>query len=213
MDFDLGSTAFVAVDVQNDFCPGGALAVPEGDRVVPLINALAKAFPIALLTQDWHPQGHVSFASSHPDKKAYDSADSGGRALTLWPDHCVQGTQGAAFHPELDLKPYRLIIRKGFRKGLDSYSTFYENDGATPTGLTGFLHGLKVNTVVLAGLALDYCVYYSAIDAIVEGFGVAVVQDACRAVDQPAGNAAKALAYMRQRGVRVIASEEVIGRA
>jgi len=213
MDFELGSTAFVAVDVQNDFCPGGALAVPEGERVVPLVNALAKAFPIAILTQDWHPQGHVSFASSHHGKKPYDSADSGGRALNLWPDHCVQASTGAAFHPELDLRPYRLIIRKGFRKGLDSYSAFYENDGATPTGLSGFLRGLKVKTVILAGLALDYCVFYSALDAIVEGFGVAVIQDACRAVDQPAGNAAKAMAYMRQRGVRVIASEEIVGRA
>lgn len=213
MELELGSTAFVAVDVQNDFCPGGALAVPEGDRVVPLVNAVAKAFPIAVLTQDWHPQGHVSFASSYPGKKPYDSADAGGRTQTLWPDHCVQGSAGAAFHPELDLKPYRLVLRKGFRRGLDSYSAFYENDGATPTGLSAFLHGLKVKTVVLAGLALDYCVYYSAVDAIVEGFSVAVIQDACRAVDLPAGNAAKVLAYMKQRGVRVIGSEEIVGRA
>lgn len=213
MEFDLGATAFVAVDVQIDFCPGGALAVPEGDLVVPLINALAKAFPIAILTQDWHPRGHVSFASSYTDKKAYDSADASGRALTLWPDHCVQGGRGADFHPDLDIRPYRLVLRKGFRKGLDSYSAFYENDGATPTGLSGFLHGLKVKTVVLAGLALDYCVYYSALDAIVEGFGVAVVQDACRAVDHPAGNAAKALSYMKQRGVRILRSEEIVGRA
>lgn len=213
MDFDLGSTAFVAVDVQNDFCPGGALAVPEGDLVAPIVNAVAKAFPISVLTQDWHPQGHVSFASSHPGKRAFDQADSGGRALTLWPDHCVQGSEGADFHAELDLRPYRLVLRKGFRKGLDSYSAFYENDGATPTGLSGFLHGLKVKTVVLAGLALDYCVYFSAIDAIGEGFNVALIQDACRAVDRPAGNVDKALAYMKRRGVRILRAEEIVGRA
>lgn len=210
MAIDSASSAFVAVDVQNDFCPGGALAVPEGDRVVPLVNALAARFPAAVATQDWHPAGHVSFASSHPGRKPYDSADQDGRALTLWPDHCVAGTSGAAFHPDLDQRPYRLIVRKGFRKNLDSYSAFFENDGTTPTGLEGWLKGLGLTGVVLAGLALDYCVYYSALDAVRLGFRTAVVLDATRAVDAPPGNAERALAELRARGVLIVGSEEVL---
>ncbi|TFG82502.1 MAG: bifunctional nicotinamidase/pyrazinamidase [Spirochaetales bacterium] len=201
--------AFVAVDIQNDFCPGGALAVSGGDQIVPLINSLARRFQTAVASQDWHPAGHVSFASSHPGKHPYDSDDATGRALTLWPDHCVQGTPGAELHPLLDEGPYRLIVRKGFRHGLDSYSVFFENDGKTPTGLEGYLRGLSIDTVVLAGLALDYCVFFSALDASALGFSVVVVRDATRAVDVPEGNADRVVADMISRGIAVISIKEL----
>ncbi len=213
MHLDMAKTAFIAVDIQNDFCPGGALGVPGGEEVVPLVNELARRFPVSVLTQDWHPAGHISFASSHPGKKPYDSDNSGGRALTLWPDHCVQGTPGAGFHPDLDLKPYRVVIRKGFRPHLDSYSTFFENDGATPTGLEGFLRSLHVTTIVMAGLAFDYCVYFSALDAISLGFAVVVARDATRAVDLPPGNADRIAGYMTSRGVTLSTTGEILEHA
>lgn len=209
MLFDTTKAAFIAVDIQNDFCPGGALAVPDGDAVVPIINKLAEGFALCVATQDWHPRGHLSFASAHPGAKAYDVAVVAGRDATLWPDHCVQGTAGADFKAELNLEPYRLILRKGFRPHLDSYSAFFENDGTTPTGLDGYLRALGASTVVIAGLALDYCVHYSALDAAKLGYRVYVVRDATRAVGSPSGSVERSLAELAVRGVAIIASGEV----
>ena len=196
MRIDRSRTAFLAIDVQNDFCPGGALAVDRGDEIVPLVNELAAMFELCVATQDWHPAGHCSFSSARPGEGP-------------WPDHCVQGTRGAEFHPVLRQEPYRLILRKGFRPDLDSYSAFFENDRATPTGLDGYLRGLGVSAVVVAGLALDYCVYYSALDAARLGYSVTVVSDATRAVGSPGGSVDAALADLRSRGVAIIDSLEV----
>jgi nicotinamidase/pyrazinamidase len=213
MDIDYRRTAFLAVDVQNDFCPGGALAIADGDAVAPVVNRLVPLFPVRVATQDWHPAGHVSFASAHPGKAPYDPAEPGadGRASTLWPDHCVQDSQGAAFHPRLDERPFNIVVRKGFRPDLDSYSAFFENDGSTSTGLDGLLKGLGVDTVVLAGLAFDYCVFFSAMDARRLGYKVFVVVDATRPVDAPPGNAGRTEAQMRQAGVRLVHSAEFLG--
>jgi nicotinamidase/pyrazinamidase len=210
MYIDLAKTAFIAVDMQKDFCPGGALAVPGGDEVLPLVNDLAAHFPVSVATQDWHPLGHISFASSHPGRKPYDADDSSGRSLTLWPDHCVQGSAGASFHEGFNVAPYRLVLRKGFRHNLDSYSAFFENDGATPTGLEGFLRGLGIRSVVLAGLAFDYCVYFSALDALGLDFKVIVAYDATRSVDHPAGNAERVRSYLSTRGVLIAATQEIL---
>lgn len=210
MNLDTRKAAFIAVDVQNDFCPGGALAVPGGDAVVPVVNRLAGCFELCVATQDWHPEGHVSFASAHPGLSPYDTAVVDGREATLWPDHCVKGSRGADFHPGLRLEPYRLILRKGTRPGLDSYSAFYENDGETSTGLDAYLRGLGVSCVVLAGLALDYCVFHSARDAARLGYGVFVVRDGCKAVGMPEGSVGQALADLESRGVAIIDSVEVL---
>lgn len=210
MMMNLRKAAFVAVDVQNDFCPGGSLAVPGGDELVPLVNNLARLFDVCVATQDWHPAGHVSFASSHAGAKPFDAARIDGRDATLWPDHCVKCSSGADFHPGLERAPYRLILRKGFRMELDSYSAFFENDGSTPTGLDGYLRGLGMSTVVLAGLALDYCVYYSALDAARLGYAAYVVRDATRAVGTPEGSVDRALADLASRGVAIIESVEVL---
>ena len=175
--------ALLVVDVQNDFCPGGALAVPDGDAVVPVINRLAGAFDHVLLTQDWHPAGHDSFASSHAGKAPFETIEASYGTQVLWPDHCVQDTAGAALHADLDLPRAELVIRKGFRKEIDSYSAFYENDRSTPTGLTGYLRSRGFERLVLVGLATDFCVYYSAVDAVREGFEAILVEDACRAID------------------------------
>ncbi|WP_208353944.1 bifunctional nicotinamidase/pyrazinamidase [Pseudaestuariivita rosea] len=175
--------ALIVIDVQNDFCPGGALAVPEGDQIVPLINDMLGDFAVKVFTQDWHPAGHSSFASSHAAKQPYDMIQMPYGAQVLWPDHCVQGTDGAAFHPDLRSDPANLIIRKGFRLQVDSYSAFFENDQTTPTGLEGYLRTRGVDTVTLVGLATDFCVNYSAQDAARLGFKVAVDLSACRAID------------------------------
>jgi nicotinamidase/pyrazinamidase len=177
------SDVLLVVDVQNDFCPNGALAVPQGDQVVPLINRLATNFLHVILTQDWHPQAHQSFASSHPGKQPYDVVPLAYGPQVLWPDHCIQGTRGAEFHPDLAIPHAELVLRKGFRRAIDSYSAFYENDHATPTGLSGYLRERGLSRVVLAGLAFDFCVRYSAEDARREGFAVTVVEDACRGID------------------------------
>lgn len=173
----------LVVDIQNDFCPGGALAVPRGDEVVPVVNRLAARFPHVLLTQDWHVAGHQSFASSHPGKKPYDVIEVSYGPQILWPDHCVQGTRGAAFRDDLDIPHAELIVRKGYRRDIDSYSAFFENDHRTPTGLTGYLRERGFERVFLAGLAFDFCVRYSAEDARAQGFRVVVVEDACRGID------------------------------
>jgi len=208
MKIDIAKTLLLIIDVQNDFCPAytsdrgaGALAVRDGDGVIAPLNSLAAAFAAAggrvAATQDWHPKGHVSFASSHPDKE---------QGEILWPDHCVQGEWGAAFHERLDLKPVTIIIRKGFRPGLDSYSAFFENDRKTPTGLEGWIKGLAIDTVVIGGLATDYCVFYSAMDSRALGFTTVIADDAVRGVGFPAGSVEKAVAEMRTAGIIFTAS-------
>jgi nicotinamidase/pyrazinamidase len=182
--------ALVVVDIQNDFCPGGALAVPGGDDVVSPINKLARQFAHVVLTQDWHPPGHVSFASSHPDRRPFDTITLSYGPQVLWPDHCVQGTYGASFHKELEIPHAELILRKGYHRTIDSYSAFYENDRKTRTGLAGYLHERALERIFLVGLALDFCVRYSAEDAHREGFEVIVLEDHCRAIDVDGSEAA-----------------------
>jgi nicotinamidase/pyrazinamidase len=173
----------VIVDVQNDFCPGGALAVPDGDVIIPAINRLAAQFAHVVLTQDWHPPGHMSFASSHPGKRPFETIEAAYGQQVLWPDHCVQGTEGAAFHPGLAVRHAELVLRKGFRPGIDSYSAFRENDRRTPTGLAAYLRERGFERLTLCGLATDYCVLFSALDAREEGFAVQVAVGACRGID------------------------------
>ena len=173
----------IVVDIQNDFCPGGALAVPRGDEVVLIVNRLATRFRHVVLTQDWHPRGHSSFASSHRGRKPYETIAASYGPQVLWPDHCVQGTPGAAFHSALDIPHAALVVRKGMDGVIDSYSALYENDRKTPTGLTGYLRERGFSRVFLTGLALDFCVRYSAEDARREGFAVFVVEDGCRGID------------------------------
>jgi nicotinamidase/pyrazinamidase len=177
------SDALVVVDIQNDFCTGGALAVPGGETVIPKINRIAENFENVVLTQDWHPRDHVSFASQHPATKPYDTIMLPYGEQALWPDHCVQGTRGAAFHDALSITHSGLIIRKGMHRGIDSYSTLYENDRVTPTGLIGYLRERGLKRIFLAGLAFDFCVRYSAEDARRAGFDAVVIRSACRAID------------------------------
>ena len=191
----------LVIDVQNDFCPGGALAVADGDAVVPVINRLAARFNHVVLTQDWHPPGHSSFATSHPGAAAFDTISMPYGQQTLWPDHCIQGTPGAAFHPQLAADRAELVIRKGFRTAIDSYSAFYENDRRTPTGLAGYLRGRGLRRIFLAGLATDYCVHYSAVDARRLGFDTVLVEAGCRAIDL-AGSLDAAWAAMAAAGVQ-----------
>ncbi len=198
--------ALLVVDVQNDFCPGGALAVAGGDAVVPLVNALGAVFQHVLLTQDWHPPGHQSFASSHPGRQPFETIEAPYGPQTLWPDHCVQGTAGAAFHAGLELPQAELVIRKGFRREIDSYSAFFENDHATPTGLAGYLRERGLSRLFVCGLATDFCVGFSAIDAAAAGFEVTVIEDACRAIDLE-GSLAAARASMTRSGVTFTTSE------
>lgn len=174
---------FLVVDVQNDFCSGGALAVPDGDAVIPMIHQIEPLFRHVILTQDWHPPDHFSFASRHPGKKPFEQIATGYGPQTLWPEHCTQQTYGAAFHPMLSLPKAELILRKGFHPDIDSYSAFFENDRTTPTGLVGYLRERGLTRVFLAGLAYDYCVGYSALDARVAGFDAVILRDACRAID------------------------------
>ncbi|MDA7086356.1 bifunctional nicotinamidase/pyrazinamidase [Pseudomonas sp. SA3-5] len=192
----------LVIDVQNDFCAGGALAVPGGDEVVAKINQLAAAFAHVLLTQDWHPPGHSSFASQHPGHSPFDTMQLAYGAQTLWPDHCVQGSHGAELHPALAIAHAELILRKGYRAEVDSYSAFYENDRHTPTGLAGYLRERGLRRLFLVGLATDYCVHYSALDARREGFEVVLLLDACRGLDSN-GSLAKALSAMRAAGVEI----------
>jgi nicotinamidase/pyrazinamidase len=174
---------FLVVDVQNDFCPGGALAVPRGDEVVPVVNQLAQRFAHVVLTQDWHPPGHQSFASTHPGRKPYDTITVSYGGQILWPDHCVQGTAGAEFRDDLRVTHAELVLRKGYHRDIDSYSAFFENDRRTPTGLSGYLRQRGFSRIFVAGLAFDFCVRYSAEDARREGFQVFVIEDACRSID------------------------------
>jgi nicotinamidase/pyrazinamidase len=225
MILTIQESALLEIDVQNDFCPSyaatsgekrpqGALAVVFGDAVVTPLNALASRFAQGggrvIATQDWHPAGHCSFAASYRGKKPGDivSLPPAGEQV-LWPAHCVQGTEGAAFHDRLDLKPVNLIVRKGFRQGLDSYSAFFENDRQTSTGLDGFLKSLRIKTVVLGGLATDYCVFYSAMDAAVLGYRTIVLQDAVRGVGFPEGSVERAFADMKAAGILLLDSGEL----
>ena len=189
------------IDVQNDFCVGGALAVADGDAVVPVINRLAERFGHVALTQDWHPAGHSSFASSHPGSAPFETISMPYGPQTLWPDHCVQGTPGAAFHLQLKTERAELVIRKGFRTAIDSYSAFHENDRRTPTGLAGYLRERGLTRIFLAGLATDFCVYYSAVDARRLGFDAVLVEAGCRAIDL-AGSLEMAWAGMAAAGVQ-----------
>ena len=198
----------IVTDVQNDFCPGGALAVPRGDEVIAPILCIAPRFRHIVLTQDWHPAHHTSFAASHPGKKPYESIELAYGAQTLWPRHCVQGSPGAEFHPALHLPQAELILRKGFRPQVDSYSAFFENDRTTPTGLAGYLHERGLPRVFLAGLAYDYCVGYSAIDARRLAFPAVVLRDACRAIDLE-GSVAVMETQFAEAGVAVINTAEL----
>ncbi len=177
------SDVLLVVDLQNDFCPAGALPVPEGDQVVAPINAIARKFEQVLLTQDWHPRGHMSFASSHPGRKPFDCIATNYGDQVLWPDHCVQSSQGAAFHADLDIPHAALVLRKGYRRKIDSYSAFFDNDRRSPTGLAGYLRERGFSRVFIAGLALDYCVRFTAEDAATQDFTPIVIEDLCRAID------------------------------
>jgi nicotinamidase/pyrazinamidase len=190
----------IVVDVQNDFCPGGALAVPDGDAVVPAINRLALEFAHAVLTQDWHPPGHSSFAGSHPGGRPFATIEMPYGAQTLWPEHCVEETRGAGFHPALAVPHAELVLRKGFRCSVDSYSAFRENDRQTPTGLAAYLRERGFERLTLCGLATDFCVFYSAIDAREAGFEVTLATGACRAIDLD-GSLGRAMRAMAERGV------------
>ena len=214
MKLDFKHAALVIIDVQNDFCPGGTLEVKNGDEVVKPLNFLSSLFSSrsgrVIATQDWHPEGHISFASSHEGRKPGDIMDLPDvKGQVLWPDHCVSGSEGAGFHKELDLKPISLIIRKGINSALDSYSAFFENDRKSPTGLDGFLKVLSIDTLVLGGLALDYCVLYSALDAVKLGYKTIIAEDSARAVDFPSGSANEALKLLKNEGVIVSASGEI----
>jgi len=194
--------ALIVIDVQNDFCPGGALAVPGGDQIVPEINTMMDRFETVILTQDWHPAGHSSFASSHAGRAPYDLIDMPYGPQVLWPDHCIQNSDGAAFHPDLRVDG-DLIIRKGFRREIDSYSAFFENDHTTPTGLDGYLRTRAIQQLVLVGLATDFCVHYSAVDAAALGFDVSVCLSACRGIDLN-GSLDQALVAMKDKGVALV---------
>lgn len=191
------------IDVQNDFCQGGSLAVPDADSILPQINALSPCFKNVVLTQDWHPSGHGSFASQHSGKQPFDNITMAYGEQTLWPDHCVQGSNGAQLHPQLDTDAAQLILRKGFRTAIDSYSAFFENDHSTATGLSSYLTERRIRRVFCVGLALDYCVRFSALDARKCGFDAVVIEAACRGIDVDGSNDA-ARFTMREAGVQLL---------
>jgi nicotinamidase/pyrazinamidase len=199
----------LVVDVQKDFCPDGRLAVPRGDEVVPIVNRLATKFTNVVLTQDWHPPGHLSFASSHPGKQPYQTVEVAYGLQVLWPDHCVQGTPGAEFREDLQIPHAALVIRKGFRRAIDSYSAFYENDRTTPTGLAGYLRERGLRRVFFAGLAFDFCVRYSAEDAHREGFEPVVIEDACRGIDVD-GSVAATRSRLAELDVRCVEAGNIL---
>jgi nicotinamidase/pyrazinamidase len=206
---DRTDSVLLIIDVQNDFCPGGSLAVEYGDTIIPRINSLMHRFPLVVATRDWHPSGHVSFADAHPDGAPGDTVTHNGIEQQLWPAHCVQGTSGADFHPDLDRKPINLILHKGTSSDLDSYSAFFENDHTTPTGLEGYLKGLGIRKVYIAGLAEDVCVRFSAEDAVGCGFETFVIADCTRGVDIPQGSVQTARRSMQDRNVGYIQSTDL----
>jgi nicotinamidase/pyrazinamidase len=203
------NNCLIITDIQNDFCPGGALAVADGDKIIPIVNTLARKFDKVVATQDWHPPGHASFASTH-NKEPYDIITIDEIQQVLWPVHCVTGSFGADFHKDLDLREVDLIIRKGNDLKIDSYSTFLENDKKTVTGLHYYLKGFSIQNLYLCGLATDYCIYYSAMDAKEMGFNVGVILDACRGIDVPAGNIAAAVERMKERGIRIMNHDDLL---
>jgi nicotinamidase/pyrazinamidase len=202
------ASALLVIDVQNGFLPGGSLAVKDGDQVIPVINRIAKGFANVVMTQDWHTAGHISFASTHPGKKPFEVIDLPYGKQVLWPDHCVQGTDGAALSKELSIPHAALVVRKGFHKDVDSYSAFTEADGKTTTGLAGYLKERKLQRLFVAGLATDFCVAWTALDARKAGFEAYVVEDACRGIDTQ-GSLAKAWADMAKAGVQRIQSSDI----
>jgi len=209
MKEELKHAVLLVIDVQKDFCPGGALAVNGGDRIIPLINKIMEKFERVVATQDWHPVEHTSFAVNHKGKKVLDTVAVHGITQVLWPEHCVQGTEGADFHPDLEKRYFNLILRKGMNPELDSYSAFFENDKTTSTGLEYYLKGLGLSHVYICGLATDYCVYYSAMDALKLGFQTLLIEDATQGVDLPSGSVAHAIAQMKNAGIKVIGSSEL----
>lgn len=196
------TNALIVIDVQNDFCPGGALAVTGGDEIIPRINTIMGDFAATILTQDWHPAGHSSFASGHADQAPYGLIDMPYGPQVLWPDHCIQGSKGADFHADLRADTADMIIRKGYNPAIDSYSAFFENDHKTPTGLDGYLRNRGITTLTMVGLATDFCVQYSALDAARLGFDVTVLEGACRAIDLD-GSLAMASTAMQNAGVKL----------
>lgn len=201
--------ALLIVDLQNDFCPGGALEVPEGDEILPTVNKLVNVFDAVIQTQDWHPADHSSFASMHDGKDPYDTIEVDYGEQVLWPDHCVQGSMGAQFHPELNTIKTQVIIRKGFRKSIDSYSTFFENDQTTTTGLTGYLEQRGITDLYTVGLATDFCVKWSILDGIDEGFNMHIVKDAVKGIDLN-GSLDEAWKEMKEKGVNIVTSDELL---
>lgn len=201
--------ALLVIDIQNDFCPGGALAVPEGDSIIPIVNRLIDSFDIIIQTQDWHPSGHSSFASSHEGKNPFDPIQMEYGEQVLWPDHCVQGSEGANFHPNLNTNKSQVIVRKGFRIDIDSYSTFYENDKKTTTGLTGYLNERGITDLYTVGLATDFCVKWSVLDGLKEGFKMILVEDAVRGIDLN-GSLESSLQEMKSKGVQFVQSNDLI---
>lgn len=197
------------VDLQNDFCKDGALEVPDANRIVPVINKLIHSFDTIIQTQDWHPAGHYSFASSHDGKEPYDTVEMEYGTQVLWPDHCVQGSYGGEFHPDLDTQKTQVIIRKGFRKEIDSYSTFYENDHKTKTGLTGYLNDRGITDLYTVGLATDFCVKWSILDGIHEGFNMHIVEDAVKGIDLD-GSLNAAWTEMKEAGVNSTTSDKLV---
>ena len=203
MKLEKSNSCLLVIDVQQDFCPGGSLAVPQGDHVVKPINKMIESFSNVVLTQDWHPNAHSSFSSSHQGTQPFSEVEMPYGIQTLWPDHCVQNSSGAEFHPELNTASAQTIIRKGFRHEIDSYSAFFENDGETVTGLEGWLASKQIKDLYLAGLATDYCVAYSALDAVRLGFNAAVILSACRAIDLD-GSLNRQLTKMHQAGITLL---------
>ncbi len=201
-----GKDTLIVVDVQNDFCTGGALAVPDGEKVVPAINRIARRFENVVLTQDWHPEDHVSFASNHPHKRPFETIELDYGPQVLWPEHCVQGSAGANFHGALETDRASLVMRKGIHRNIDSYSAFYENDHKTPTGLAGYLRERGLGTLFFVGLAFDFCVRYSAEDARKAGFEAVVIEEACRGIDLD-GSVAATHRSLKSLGIPVVGIE------
>jgi nicotinamidase/pyrazinamidase len=201
--------ALLVIDIQNDFCPGGKLAIKESEKVIPIINQLTQKFDRVVATQDWHPENHISFARNHPGAKNYDIIQIEDMTQVLWPAHCVRGTKGAEFHSDVNTNNLHLILRKGTDPEIDSYSAFMENDKKTITGLEGYLKGLNITQVFISGLATDYCVFYSAMDAKRLGFETYVIIDACRGVDVPENNVENAINTMQGNDIKIISSSEL----
>ncbi len=210
MNLRAEADVLIVIDVQNDFCPGGALAVPGGDEVVPVINRLASHFGHVVVTQDWHPADHLSFASNHSGGAPFGTVTLDYGEQVLWPDHCIQGSHGAAFHEDLDWTAADLVLRKGFRRSIDSYSAFRENDRKTPTGLAGYLRERELERLFIVGLAMDFCVAWTALDAVAGGFEAHVVEDACRAIDLD-GSLAASMATMTGAGVTMTRACAIAG--